>query len=218
MNSIRYTFVSLAFFLSFQLAAQMDNAIADLNFKLQLMDDNKTIGLFVVPGSSANISKKANTGSGQVTLVAPVGFSYAGLKNYSGTWVENARVDGPMESPDKAYISFGFVADEPRIKYEAGKEVLLFSFVPDDSDAAISLIDNVNDPFSAPNTYGSNPGNDLGVIDFDRDGNMLVFAYGKNLDQPKEQPRAVFANNKNNETAVEYKAVFASEKIATPSN
>lgn len=218
MNSIRYTFASLAFFLSFQLAAQMDNAIADLNFKLQLMDDNKTIGLFVVPGSSANISKKANTGSGQVTLVAPVGFSYAGLKNYSGTWVENARVDGPMESPDKAYISFGFVADEPRIKYEAGKEVLLFSFVPDDSDAAISLIDNENDPFSAPNTYGSNPGNDLGVIDFDRDGNMLVFAYGKNLDQPKEQPRAVFANNKNNETAVEYKAVFASEKIATPSN
>jgi hypothetical protein len=219
MNTFNNIIISFALLLSFQASAQMENAVADLNFKVQLMEDQMTWGVFVVPGASINPTKRANTGSGQVTIVAPVGFVYAGMENVSGTWIENARVDGPMEAPDKAYISFGFVSDEPRIKYFAGKETLLFTFVAEDASAQISLIDNENDPFSTPNTYGSNPGNDLGVIDFGH-GGQLVYAYGKNIETSNEA-KAVFANQKseakaNTSTTTEFKAVFASEKIAMP--
>ncbi|MCU0347672.1 MAG: hypothetical protein MUC59_12095, partial [Saprospiraceae bacterium] len=165
-------------------------------------------------------SKKSTTGSGQVTVVAPIGFVYVGLENYGGTWIENARVDGPMEAPETSYISFGFVSDEPRIKYAAGKETLLFTFVVEDAAAKISLIDNENDPFLEPNTYGTNPGNDLGVIDFDRNGSLLVYNYSGNIDMDTISTKSIYANEKNDDgkekSSSEYKAVFASEKIATP--
>ncbi len=215
MNTFRTTIASFALLLSFQLSAQMENSIADLNFKLKLMGDNMTWGVFVLPGESIAPTKRSNTGSGQVTIVAPVGFSYTSLENHGGTWIENARVDGPMESPDNSYISFGFVSDEPRIKYFAGKETLLFSFVPEDKGAAFHLIDNENDPFAAPNTYSSNPGNDLGVLDFGHDGGMLVYNYGTNF-KTEGGGKAMFANQKNDEkNEAEFKVIFASEKTST---
>jgi hypothetical protein len=199
MSNIHNIIASLLLLLVFQVSAQNDNAVADLNFKLKLMNDKVTVGVYVVPGEAINPTKRSSTGAGQITIVAPAGFAYAGLENFGGTWVENARVDSPMEAPESAYISFGFVADEPRIKYFAGEETLLFTFVPENVDAEISLFENDMDPFSAPNTYGSNPGNDLGVVDFDRDGGILVYNYGFNLDAENE---------------TEFKAIFASEKTA----
>ncbi len=222
MNTFRNLIISFSFLLSIQLLAQTENAITDLNFKLKMMDDNASWGVFVVPGESITPTKRSTTGAGQVTIVAPAGFVYAGLDNISGTWVENARVDGPMEAPDNAYISFGFVSDEPRIKYSAGKETLLFTFIPEDTNQEISLIDNINDPFAAPNTYGSNPGNDLGVIDFGHKDGMLVYNYGFNLNSDNKRTTPIFANNKSNETKKhsekEYKVILASEKITVPGN
>jgi hypothetical protein len=222
MNTLKYTFASLILLLSFQLSAQSENATADLKFVLKMMDDNTTWGVYVTPGSEIRPSKRSSTGTGQVTIVTPAGFAYAGLENYGGSWIENARVDSPMEAPESAYISFGFVTDEPRIKYETGKETLLFTFIPEDAAAEISLFDNENDPFATPNTYGSNPGNDLGVIDFDRNGATLVYAYGGNVEmESNPKTKAVFANEKreiNAAEATEFKAVFASEKYSTPSN
>ncbi len=219
MNTFRNIIISFALLLSFQLSAQMENAVADLNFKLQLMDDNYTWGVFVVPGETINPTKKSKTGSGQVTIVAPAGFAYAGLENISGTWIENARVDGPMEAPNKAYISFGFVSDEPRIKYVAGKETLLFTFIPEAANVELSLIDNLNDPFVAPNTFGSNPGNDLGVIDFGHSNGMQVYVYGGNLQTEGNPSNPMFVNKNSTgnkaQTSSEYKVIFASEK-ATP--
>ncbi len=221
MNTFRTIIASFALLLSFQLSAQMENAIADLYFKLKLMDDNTSWGVFVVPGESIKPTKRSNTGAGQVTIVTPAGFVYAGLENFGGSWVENARVDSPMEAPNNAYISFGFVSDEPRIKYSAGKETLLFTFIPEDANAIISLIDNVNDPFAAPNTYGSNPGNDLGVIDFGHADGTQVYNYGANLDTENNNKKAIFASQKPEETKQnegQYKVLFASEKIPVPSN
>lgn len=217
MNTFRNIIISFALLLSFQASAQMENAIADLNFKLKLMDDNFTWGVFVVPGESITPTKRSKTGAGQVTIVAPTGFAYAGLENISGTWIENARVDGPMEAPNNAYISFGFVSDEPRIKYFAGKETLLFTFIPETANVELRLIDNLSDPFSTPNTYGSNPGNDLGVIDFGHEGGMVVYAYGGNLDTEGNPVKPIFASQKSTEAKTQtepaYKALFASEKI-----
>lgn len=222
MNTFRTIITSFALLLSFHIFAQTENSIAALNFKLKLMEDNTTWGVFVIPATHIEPSKRSNTGSGQVTLVVPVGFMYAGLENIGGTWIENARVDGPMEAPDKAYISFGFVSDEPRIKYVAGKETLLFTFIPENANAEITLIDNMNDPFSAPNTYGSNPGNDLGVVDFIQGNEPIYYAYGGNLETEAVNPNAVFASKKapavKSEKEGEYKAVFAKENIAVPGN
>lgn len=220
MNTFRTIIASFALLLSFQLSAQTETVVADMNFKLKLMDDNTTWGVFVVPGNSITPSKRSNTGSGQVTLVVPVGFMYAGLENISGSWIENARVDGPMEAPTKAYISFGFVSDEPRIKYVAGKETLLFTIIPEDANVELALIDNVNDPFSAPNTYGSNPGNDLGVVDFVQGNEPIYYGYGSNLETESVHPNAIFASKKGaeptSEKQGEFKAIFATEKIAMP--
>ena len=222
MNTFRTIITGFTLLLSFHIFAQTENTYAAMNFKLKLMEDNTTWGVFVVPGNQVEPSKRSNTGSGQVTLVVPVGFMYAGLENISGTWIENARVDGPMEAPTKAYISFGFVSDEPRIKYVAGKETLLFTFIPEDANAEITLIDNVNDPFSAPNTYGSNPGNDLGVVDFIQGNEPIYYAYGGNMETETVNPNASFASKKSEEAKTqkegEYKAVFANEKIAVPGN
>lgn len=222
MNTFRTILASLALFLSFQITAQTENMVTDLNFKLKLMDDNKTWGVFVVPGPSINPTKRSTTGSGQVTIVAPIDFTYIGLENVSGTWIENARVDGPMEAPGKAYISFGFVSDEPRIKYVFGKETLLFTFISEDSNAEIALIDNVNDPFSTPNTYNTNPGNDLGVIDFGHDGGPLYYGYGVNLETELARPNAALANKKATENKTDdksgFKAIFVDEKIVVPGN
>jgi hypothetical protein len=217
MNTFRTIIASFAMLLCFQVSAQADG----MNFKLKQMDE-MTWGVFAVPSGSIAPSKRSNTGSGQVTIVAPINFLYTGLENFGGTWIENARVDGPMEAPDNTFISFGFAADEPRIKYVAGKETLLFTFIVEEIDADFSLIDNENNPFLAPNTYGTNPGNDLGVIDFDRNGNMLVYNYTENLESETNNKKAIFASKKSTENegekTGEFKAVFASEKIATPSH
>ncbi len=222
MKNFCFTFISLALLVTVQLNAQSENGVADMNFKLKLMEDQVTWGVFVVPGESIVPTKRSKTGSGQVTIVAPVGFVYAGFESIGGTWIENARVDGPMEAPEKAYISFGFVSDEPRIKYAVGSETLLFTFIPEESTTELGLIDNENDPFSAPNTYSSNPGNDLGVIDFDTNGNMLVYHYGDNLETEGNSGQAIFASKKATETEdrkdSEFKVIFASEKTEVPGN
>ena len=222
MKNFSFTFISFILLGNFQLCAQSEIAVASMNFKLKLMENQVTWGVYVVPGETIKPSKRSKTGTGQVTIVAPVGFTYSGFESSGGTWIENARVDGPMEAPDKAYISFGFVSDEPRIKYASGYETLLFTFISEEPTAELSLIDNENDPFSTPNTYNSNPGNDLGVIDFDGNGNMLVYNYGNNLETEGNFGEAIFANKKAREKEdskeAEFKVIFASDKTEVPGN
>lgn len=209
MNRILLLTFCCCIFASISLFSQTGNAIQALNFKLELMSDNMTWGVFVIPGEGINPSTKTSTGSGQVTLVTPVGFSYANFRNHGGTWIENARVNGPMESPDKSYISFGFVTDEPKIMLYPNEETLLFTFTTFDAKSDIYLIDNINDPFAAPNSYGSNPGNDLGILDFGIKGGMKSYAYNLNVGETgqagfarqnnsTQQPKAILAKEKNN--------------------
>lgn len=213
MNTFRLLTLGFCMFAFSSLIAQPENAIKALNFKLELLSDNQTWGVFVIPGEMIQPSKKTSTGSGQVTLVAPIGFSYVNLRNHGGTWVENARVNGPMEAPDKSYISFGFVTDEPKIMLYPNEETLLFTFTTSDLKSEIYMIDNVNDPFATPNSYGSNPGNDLGILDFGTAGGMQTYAYNDNVERSSSAvSRSYFSNSPGNEK--EYKAVFTSEKEA----
>lgn len=171
--------LGLALLFSCALFAQPGN-MGGLQFKLQHIEGN-TWGVFVKPMETITPSANTNAGTGQVTLVAPSDFTYTNFTNLAGTWVQNARVNNPVEAPDKAYISFGFVMDEPKIQLFPYEETLLFTFeaAPEFAET-ISLFDNQNDPFSAPNSYNSNPGNDLSIIDFGNGNSVVYYTYESN--------------------------------------
>ena len=125
-----------------------------LLFSLQQLPD-LSWGVFVKPIETIIPSDRTAAGSGQVTIVAPADFSYTAFTNVGGTWVENARVNSPEEATDKAYISFGFVNDNPRIELYPNEETLLFTFMcSNDFAAEMSLFENNTDPFATPNSKG----------------------------------------------------------------
>ncbi|MEO1263962.1 MAG: hypothetical protein AAFZ15_34470 [Bacteroidota bacterium] len=194
MNTLKTFFFFILASFATTLFAQPDNATKALNFKIQKINHN-TYGVFVQP-EGITPSERTITGSGQVTIVAPAGFTYTNLENHGGSWVENARVVAPVEATDKAYISFGFVTDFPKLNLYPNEETMLFSFTTDASyDGTFNLIDNNNDPFMVPNSYGTNPGNDLGIIDAGAQGGLQYYAYAGNVEGNDVQ--AVFTSKKN---------------------
>lgn len=186
---ITLTICILTFFATSFVSAQSGNVLSSLEFKLQQLSDG-TYGVYVKPDHTIVPSKKTQTGTGQVTLVVPTGFTYSNFKNISGTWVENARVTSPAEATNNAYVSFGFVVDNPRIKLFPNEETLLFTFECNATfNGQIALFDNENDPFMTPNSYGSNPGNDLGMIDTGVGGGMVYYTYARNYSTEAEEMR-----------------------------
>jgi len=155
---------------------------------VQLMAGQITWGVYVKPNDTISPSDNTNAGSGQVTLVTPVDFNYANFQNHAGTWIQNARVNAPAEATDKAYVSFGFVMDEPKIQLYPQQETLLFSFESTTNNQdALQLINNENDPFLPPNSYNSNPGNDLGIIDFSSSDGLIYYTYTSNYSSNSSQ-------------------------------
>lgn len=172
--------ICLLTFLATSFVSAQSDMLSSLEFKIQKLE-NGAYGVFVKPDHTITPSGKTQTGAGQVTLVVPTNFDYSNFKNVSGTWVENARVDGPVEAASKSYVSFGFVTDVPRIKLFPNEETLLFTFTADTAfDGQVALFNNENDPFMTPNSYGTNPGNDLGVIDLGATGGMAYYTYARN--------------------------------------
>ena len=192
MNTLKAIFIFALVAFTTILSAQPDNAAKALNLKIQQLSFD-TYGVFVKP-EGITPSERTITGSGQVTIVAPVDFTYANLENFGGSWVENARVNSPIEAADKAYISFGFVTDLPKINIYPNEETLLFTFTTDAAFAGtFSLIEN-DDPFNTPNSYDTNPGNDLGIIDAGTEGGLQYYAYAGNY--KGDEVQAIFTNNK----------------------
>jgi hypothetical protein len=192
MNTLKTFFIFTLVAFTTILSAQPDNAMKALNFKIQQVDNN-TYGVFVKPEGIAP-SERTITGSGQVTIVTPIGFTYSNLENFGGSWIENARVDAPAEATGNSYISFGFVTDFPKINIYPNEETLLFTFTTDEEfNGTFSLIED-NDPFMAPNSHGTNPGNDLGIIDAGAQGGLQYYAYAGNYEGNEVQ--AVFTSNK----------------------
>ncbi|RME12470.1 MAG: hypothetical protein D6816_00950, partial [Bacteroidetes bacterium] len=172
-----YIYPKLILLVTF-LALGLSSAHAQLEFKLQLMDDT-TWGVYVRPDTTITPTDSTEVGSGQVTLVAPNGFTYSGFTNVKGIWLENARVNAPPENSSRDYISFGLISNVPKITVQAGSETLLFKFnrvgsCPD----SLYLIENGVDPFDQlPNSANSNPGNDLSMYDF---LNSAFYNYSRN--------------------------------------
>ena len=191
MNTLRFLFIITLACCTSIISAQNGN----LHFSLQQLPD-MSWGVFVKPDKSINPSNRTAAGSGQVTIVAPVDFTYANLENVGGSWIENARVDAPQEATDKTYISFGFVNDNPRIELFPNEETLLFTFTTADAfNGTIALFENENDPFSVPNSVGTNPGNDLGMLDFGTGNGMQTYSYAGNYEVENNQPQVMLVSN-----------------------
>jgi hypothetical protein len=174
--TLRLQLLILCSFLTFSLFAQLD-------FKIQLMPDGTKWGIYVTPQPGTVPSTNTITGSGQITMVAPLGFTVVDFNPVSGFWANNAVINGPVENPTKSYISFGLMSDDPQIKYSTTSPTLLFTFrkaanyCPDE----LYLIENGVDPFDQlPNSANSNPGNEITVLDFGTTP-FSTYNYGENI-------------------------------------
>jgi hypothetical protein len=171
----------LLIILSGYLFSQYSELNRCLQLSLKKFPNGHTWGVYLKTDNAVFPTTRTIVGTGQITIVAPLGFEYVSFISKSGKWIENARVDGPVEARQKSYISFGFVEDEPRVLLFPGEETLLFTF---DSHSGfvkdIHLMDNEKDPFAAPNSYNSNPGNDLGIIDYGNSKNLFYYIYASN--------------------------------------
>ena len=141
---------------------------AQVKFKLSLLEDGKTYQVSII--SEVTYKTPLNlTSTGQVTLKTPSkGFAVDQIFNLQEevVWEPNSLTEGPAESPNFDYISFGLVSQgTKKIKYEAGVEVPLFAFTNLlECQGEITLIDNLNDPFAPPNSKQVNVGNQLTIL------------------------------------------------------
>ncbi|MEO1259996.1 MAG: T9SS type A sorting domain-containing protein [Bacteroidota bacterium] len=140
-------------------------AFAQLKFNVKATPDAYTYGVYVKICDATVPSNNTIAGTGQVTVVLPLGNNTSDLVSVGGVWQESGSVSGPDESPSKNYFSYGFLADSPKIEFEAGKESLLFTFKVEGGAVPV-LIENDTDPFAVfPNSMNSNPGNEMSVLD-----------------------------------------------------
>lgn len=135
-------------------------------------------GVFVKVQSGFQPSKRTITGTGQVTFITQKETIVKRIESFFGEWNNFDLVSAPIEDPNNNYISIGLTGGFDGIFYRENKEILLFTIMIDKKtlNERIRLIDNHKDSFALlPNSYGSNPGNELSAIDpLD---NMKVYQY-----------------------------------------
>ncbi len=141
---------------------------AQVKFKLTQLADGKTYQVSLIPEVTFQ-SPLNTTSTAQVTLKAPTrGLEVDQIFNLQPdvVWEPNSLTEQPAESPDYDYVSFGLVSQGTKnIVYEAGVEVPLFAFTNFlECQGEISLIDNLNDPFSPPNSKLVNVGNQITIL------------------------------------------------------
>ncbi len=143
------------------------SVFAQIQFKLHWMEADQQWGVFARLEEGVNMNMYTIVGSGQATILAPVGTSFTGFKSISGEWLQNAYISAPEENPEKDYISFGLITNYPEIILQQGEETLLFSFTKRNEACPESLaLITLDDPMGKfPNSASANPGNDLSIMD-----------------------------------------------------
>lgn len=172
MRSVRaFTAVVLFLFLVIN-----QSATAQVQFKLQWLPDSTAWGVFARPEPGVKIPKFTVIGSGQVTIVAPPGSRFYDLRSFSGIWEQNSFVATPNENPSGDYISFGMVTADLPIVLQDGEETLLLTFKSNDEHYPEWMyLMSDDDPFNQlPNSYNSNPGNDITALD---PGTAIIYSF-----------------------------------------
>ena len=144
------------------------NVSAQVQFKLVLLEEGETYQVSMIPEKSWQHPYNI-TSTAQVTVKVPTNsFEVRDLTSLQVgvEWQDNSRSDAPNEAPAVDYISFGLgTLGTVDFSYEAGVEVPLFQFknaLP--CQGSVSLMDNSEDPFMAPNSRRANVGNSITIF------------------------------------------------------
>jgi gliding motility-associated-like protein len=149
------------------LALFAQTAFSQILFKLELLPDNVTYKVSMIPSQTWTFPQNL-TASAQITIRAPHGLgpnsfqvSMLTMLTPGTQWEANARVNAPIEAPSWDYISFGLSSfGTDAYNYQAGVELPVFSFKNGAAYCAdsIELVAN-DDPFFPPNSASANIGN-----------------------------------------------------------
>lgn len=138
---------------------------AQVQFKIELLDDNTTYQVSMLPLATWSAPDNL-TSTAQITLKVPTGqFRLTNFQNLQPgiVWERNTHVIAPVEAPDYDYFSFVLVDfGTAGLDYITGQEVPLFSFQNGAGcPGMIAIFDNENDPFRTPNSRQTNVGNHI---------------------------------------------------------
>lgn len=133
---------------------------AQVEFSIKLQPDDVTYVVSLRP-TVTWAGSQGQTGTSQVTIVAPNGFSINNLTSTNGSWSLSTTTTGPAENPTKTYFDIGLTSlGTSDITYSNGVEEELFRFTYNGNClGAVELIDNMNDPFFGNGTV--NVGNQI---------------------------------------------------------
>lgn len=172
----------LLYIFTFQLLFVV-SSLAQISFELELLSDNMTYQVSMTPDATYVFPDNL-TSSGQVTIRAPHGTGDFRFETVDLTmsiddtqWVQNTRVDAPMEAPNWDYVSFGMLSITESYEYQTGVQIPMFTF----KNGGMACVDSIElvvneDPFFPPNSQNANIGNSLTVL-----GGGLMNAYTSNI-------------------------------------
>lgn len=150
--------------------------VAQVAFSVKLQPDQVTYVVYLRPTVTWT-GTQAQTGTGQVTIVAPNGFSVNNLTSTNGSWSLSTTTTGPTQNPGMTYFDVGLTSlGTSDISYTSGVEEELFRFSYNGNClGAVELIDNATDPFFGNGTV--NVGNQITTF-----GSGLQNAWTNNYD------------------------------------
>lgn len=134
--------------------------IAQVEYAIKLQPDQVTYLVYLRPTVTWT-DFQAQTGTSQVTIVAPNGFTVNGLTSTNGSWSLTTTTVGPNENPSLTYFDVGLTSlGTSEISYTAGVEEELFRFTYNGNClGSVALIDNATDPYFGNGTV--NVGNQI---------------------------------------------------------
>lgn len=173
MQRIRYIsvllFGTLLLFMASQVSFAQERGI---EFRISLNEDGETYEVYMRP--SHTIETPNRTMTSQVTIKVPHAtgddrFQVEDINSIvDGTsWQATSRIDAPEEAANADYLSFTLefpLGEHDAYEWIGDEEIKVFTFKNAGTcQGAALLIDN-DDPFMAPNSASTNPGNQVDVL------------------------------------------------------
>ena len=218
-NSQRMSGLSLA--TGFVAMLFMGTAQADLQYRVGYEAATNEYVVYMTPDS---VPSPDFALSGQVTLKVPhttpnTDFNIQNIQSaVSGiSWQPHSIIQGPSESPDVDYVSFGLVLSGGTVvdfSWVPGVEKKVFSFqAASGCRDGVSLLDNADAFSQLPNSAGTNPGNHFTNLGW-ASANNYMGNYGRSVVCPGEpiDPR-VCAKAKRQISRIDWRIERAKEQL-----
>lgn len=152
-----YTHLTLFLFCLFSIVNEVN---AQVEYSIKLQPDQVTYIVYLRPSVTWS-GAQGQTGTSQVTIVAPNGFTLDNLTSTNGSWSLSTTTIGPTQNSSMTYFDVGLTSlGTSDIDYTMGVEEELFRFTYNGNClGAVELIENGTDPFFGNGTV--NVGNQV---------------------------------------------------------